>query len=132
MFSDNLSTSLLQLCSAFGLSYEKASERCELCAREFGNLARGTANPTLRTFEKLCNAFGVTPNALLLPNGLHTAALPVRETRCLFLSGALTGFPVCPSCGASLEREFQAFCDRCGQMLDWRNYNDAILLYPHK
>lgn len=133
MFSDNLSTSLLQLCNAFNLSYEAASERCNLSPREFGNLARGTGNPTLRTLEKLCFGFNVTPNMLLgLCYEQQLIAMPVAKTRCLFLSGAFTGFPICPSCGASLEREFQAFCDRCGQMLDWRDYNNALLVYPHK
>lgn len=28
-------------------------------------------------------------------------------------------FPVCPRCKETFEREFQAFCDRCGQRLDW-------------
>ncbi|MBQ7874357.1 MAG: hypothetical protein IJ306_04250 [Oscillospiraceae bacterium] len=31
-------------------------------------------------------------------------------------------FAVCPRCHISLEREYQAFCDRCGQALDWRKY----------
>lgn len=133
MFSDNLSVSLLKLCDIRNISYEAASELCELCTKEFGNLARGNGNPTLRTFEKLCTGFKVTPNELLLlPNGFHTAALPITEIRCLFLSGTLTGFPVCPHCGTSLEREFQAFCDRCGQLLDWHNYCNARLIYPQK
>jgi len=34
-------------------------------------------------------------------------------------------FAVCPQCQSSLERDFQSYCDRCGQKLDWK-------LYPHK
>ena len=28
-------------------------------------------------------------------------------------------FPVCPSCGITVERDHQNYCDRCGQRLDW-------------
>lgn len=28
-------------------------------------------------------------------------------------------FPVCPRCKRSMEREFMAYCDRCGQRLGW-------------
>ena len=31
-------------------------------------------------------------------------------------------YPVCPSCASSLDREYMAFCDRCGQRLDWDEY----------
>lgn len=38
-------------------------------------------------------------------------------------------FPVCPRCKITLEREYQHFCDRCGQCLDWNNYDNAVLRY---
>ena len=28
-------------------------------------------------------------------------------------------FPVCPRCSRSMEREYMAFCDCCGQRLSW-------------
>lgn len=31
-------------------------------------------------------------------------------------------FAVCPHCKASIEREYQSFCDNCGQKLDWKGY----------
>lgn len=31
-------------------------------------------------------------------------------------------YPVCPRCKTTLEREYQFFCDRCGQALDWKKY----------
>ena len=30
------------------------------------------------------------------------------------------GFPVCPRCKRTIEREYQAYCDRCGQCLKWK------------
>lgn len=41
--------------------------------------------------------------------------------------GILT-FPVCPRCQISLEREYQAYCDRCGQALDWDSFDSATAL----
>lgn len=32
-------------------------------------------------------------------------------------------FPICPKCGAILDREYQRYCDRCGQALNWEKYN---------
>ena len=36
-------------------------------------------------------------------------------------------FPLCPQCGIPLEREYQGFCDRCGQKLDWTGYRHALI-----
>lgn len=38
----------------------------------------------------------------------------------VFQSGA--AYPVCPQCARTLDREYQSFCDRCGQQLDWRDF----------
>ena len=38
-------------------------------------------------------------------------------------------YPICPRCGISLDREYVRFCDRCGQLLDWINYDDAEAEY---
>ena len=31
-------------------------------------------------------------------------------------------FAVCPRCKVTLEREYQSYCDRCGQALKWNRY----------
>ena len=28
-------------------------------------------------------------------------------------------YPDCPRCGAAIERDYQRFCDNCGQRLKW-------------
>lgn len=43
-----------------------------------------------------------------------------------------TGYYVCPRCDISLDREFMAYCNNCGQKLDWRNYLKARISYPAK
>lgn len=44
----------------------------------------------------------------------------------------VTTFPICPRCQITMEREFQAFCDRCGQALDWKCFNRATVILPQK
>ncbi len=39
------------------------------------------------------------------------------------------GYYVCPGCDASLDREYTAYCDRCGQRLDWTFCEVAIPIY---
>lgn len=40
-------------------------------------------------------------------------------------------FYVCPKCKISLERDFQSYCDRCGQRLDWKDYKKAKIVKNH-
>ena len=32
-------------------------------------------------------------------------------------------FPVCPKCNCTMEREYQSYCDRCGQALRWKEFS---------
>ena len=34
-------------------------------------------------------------------------------------------FSVCPRCDVCIEREYQGYCHRCGQYLDWSKLEDA-------
>ncbi len=43
--------------------------------------------------------------------------------RLAFRSGGI--YPLCPRCGATLDREYQNYCDRCGQRLDWTDIHNA-------
>ncbi|MCM1236639.1 MAG: hypothetical protein NC489_41715 [Ruminococcus flavefaciens] len=43
-----------------------------------------------------------------------------------------TGYYICPRCSVTMEREFMAYCDRCGQKLDWKHYKKANVVYPGK
>ena len=151
MFLDNLSTSVLKLCDTRRLSYEAASERCDLSSRYFADIARGKTAPTILTLEKLeamtcvCSVGldmiaipGDTPsttNDLLIPSELwremaFREPMPVTHIRCFHFFHGLTGFPVCPQCGRTLEREYQPYCDRCGQCLDWKGFSKATIILP--
>ena len=52
--------------------------------------------------------------------------MPVTE-RLTFRNGG--GFPICPRCDVSMEREYMRFCDRCGQRLNWRDFDNAKVRY---
>ncbi len=57
--------------------------------------------------------------------------MPVNEI--LVISSSVygeTGYYICPRCHITMDREFMAFCDRCGQHLDWGNYKKARIIYP--
>ena len=34
-------------------------------------------------------------------------------------------FAICPRCHIPMEREYQSFCDRCGQKLLWKQYDEG-------
>lgn len=56
-----------------------------------------------------------------------TFRLPMAVTQMrVFDSGE--AYPVCPRCMISLDREYQSFCDRCGQRLKWTHYKQAKII----
>ena len=38
-------------------------------------------------------------------------------------------FSVCPRCDVCIEREYQGYCHRCGQHLDWSKLEDAEKIF---
>lgn len=55
----------------------------------------------------------------------YRSPLPVREMA-LYRCGDT--FPICPRCGSAMDREYQSFCDRCGQRLGWKEYRRALVV----
>lgn len=47
--------------------------------------------------------------------------VPSRITHCRKY-GRRDIYPICPRCDMSIDREYQLYCDRCGQKLDWSSY----------
>lgn len=64
--------------------------------------------------------------ALLSDSDAVSFRLPLRVTEILLLEND-DFYPICPRCNMTLEREYMRFCDRCGQKLDWRGFNKAIV-----
>lgn len=128
MFSDALSTSLLRLCDEENLSYAAAAERVG-CSTEFwGRIIRRQSSPTIPHFERICHGFERTPNQLLGIIDSKEATLyriPMKVDKIRVVPAAQLASPVCPQCKCSLEREFQAYCDRCGQSLRRNEFHKA-------
>lgn len=53
---------------------------------------------------------------------LYRQPMPVRELA-RYRSGDT--YPICPQCGSTMEREYQNYCDRCGQHLGWKQLGRA-------
>lgn len=57
--------------------------------------------------------------------------IPIQVSHILCLPSG-DSFPICPTCKITLEREYQSFCDRCGQKLDWKGLKNAKIIYPRQ
>lgn len=65
---------------------------------------------------------------ILLALASYRVPRPVTERVVFPDCSGVPSYYVCPRCGITLEREFTAFCDRCGQRLDWRGCRDAKII----
>ena len=135
MYLDALSASLSRLCEETGLSYEDASRRYHCSPRYFGKIIRRTSVPSVAVLEGLCDGFGKTPNCLLQVSSepeedFYRVPMRVEAIRAYRWENGTHSYPVCPRCNSTMEREYQAFCDRCGQRLSWRGFDRAAILMP--
>ena len=67
---------------------------------------------------------------LLLSAGFRLAKPVVEVMSFRTAFGGHTYYFVCPSCHVTLDREFMAYCDRCGQRLDWEGHRNAKVVFP--
>ena len=75
----------------------------------------------MKTKEKVSKKKQNGITRALLEAITYRTPLPVTK---IVIYGYEDAYPVCPSCAMGIEREYMAFCDRCGQKLGWK-------LYPH-
>lgn len=54
--------------------------------------------------------------------------MKVTTKNCYRNGSGYSMYAICPKCAMSIEREFQSYCDRCGQALDWRGYSRALII----
>ena len=50
----------------------------------------------------------------------YRMALPVTQ---IYRYANGDGYPICPRCTETLDREYMAYCDRCGQCLNWDSFH---------
>ena len=60
---------------------------------------------------------------------LYRLPMSVTKIRAFPHCREAPAYPVCPRCDGTMEREYMAFCSRCGQKLDWQHYPHARILY---
>lgn len=58
----------------------------------------------------------------------YRVAMPVMELLVFPRAFGETSYYKCPRCQVTMEREFQSFCDRCGQKLDWDDYLNVKII----
>ncbi len=125
-FSVNLSEALKEYIKKNHSTQLKLAEASNLSHRFVGDIIRGDSIPTLKTFEQICAALEVTPNDLLLKDTYdRDSAKAIRNILCVNRSGEKEYYPLCPGCSSTLDREYQAYCDRCGTKLSWKHYSEA-------
>ena len=54
----------------------------------------------------------------------------VRKIYCYRGLDGINSFPICPTCDVPMEREYQGYCDRCGQKLGWKEFHKAVVVLP--
>lgn len=130
MFSKNLSEALNNFLESEDITQEELAERCDLSSRFIGNIVRGHSQMRLDTFEQICAALEVTPNDILIPEQSRPIdkSQIMQVSQILYISELTGSFPVCPACKVTLEREYQNYCDRCGQRLGWKGFRQAEVI----
>ncbi|MBQ4553176.1 MAG: helix-turn-helix transcriptional regulator [Clostridia bacterium] len=126
MFSENLSVFLLQYCEQMGLSQERLAERCGVSVRYIGRIICRHSVPTIAVLEKLCTSLHMTPNDLLLSIAIvHPSYRQPMEVVAFYQLPHEDVYGICPRCRAIIDREYQAYCDSCGQQLSWKRISQA-------
>lgn len=129
-FSESFPLALRKRCSEMELTYRESAKKCRINYLYFLRIIHGQANPRLDMVINICFGLEISPNELLgiTTTNMHSFRIPMRVNKYIYLSRAEhpTCFPVCPQCEMSLEREYQKYCDRCGQCLSWRSYDQAV------
>lgn len=62
----------------------------------------------------------------LLLSPTYRIPMPVTE---IHIYWDQCSYPLCPQCKITMVREYQRFCDRCVQQLDWSKFEDAKEVY---
>lgn len=71
----------------------------------------------------------LAPMAAALTALTYRRPKPVRDLIVYTATLHSDSYYVCPRCRISIDREFTAYCDRCGQCLNWEGYEHARVLY---
>lgn len=134
MFKNNLSSAVLTQLSKNDMSQGGLAKKIGMSSRQINNILNKHSNATITSLEKLCVAFNVTPNDLLIPQNANAGA-EAREINQLLhnpKNGTNEYMPLCPHCGKPIEAEYSAYCDTCFGKLSWEKYIEAEIIEAEK
>ena len=68
-----------------------------------------------------------------LPTDAESYRFPMTVTAVRYYPACPNSFtyPLCPRCSLPMEREYQSFCEHCGQALDWNGLSKAVTVFAH-
>ena len=70
----------------------------------------------------------VNPTSVAAESSSYRIPMPVVAVRAYPAAPKLFTYPLCPKCSLPMEREYQRFCDHCGQALDWIAFSKAVIV----
>ena len=133
MFTKELSTKILRLIDEREMTIESLAEAAGLTREFVSNIVNCKQVPTLTSFEKICSAFELEPNDLLISEKSKSAdrMKPIRVSKVLChkqLNNVYAYSPICPVCNSLLKSNWQSYCDSCGQRLSWERFFDSEVI----
>lgn len=132
MFTKEFAAKLLKIIDERNLTIESVADLSKLSSRFISNLINEKQKPTLESFEKICSALQLEPNELLLNEKSKqpekSKPMAVTKIFCRDRNNVYTYRAVCPACDKPLQSDWQSYCDRCGQRLNWEQYSKADLV----
>ena len=132
MFKKQLSNQLLKIIGERNLTVTHVAELSHMSRFYFSNVLKCKTNLSIDLLENICSALEVNPDELLIGENSKSPdkATPMAVTKVFCYDKTLKSEhkPICPNCNKLLARDNQAYCDKCGQRLSWRNFTHAELV----
>jgi DNA-binding XRE family transcriptional regulator len=130
--SVEIGKNIVRLRKQKGITQEWLALESEMAVSYLRSIEHGTANPTIDALDRLARVLNVSIESIIDLSGetkdaeSYREPMPVAEV--LVLPHVVGGFSVCPRCRTTMEREFQSYCDRCGQRLSWDDLHHAKVI----
>ena len=130
-----------------GISQEAAAEALDCGTRTIQGYEEGRCSPPISVLQKMKVLYACEFSDLIAdptdskppPNAKdidphdpsYRFPLMVNSVRYYPECPELSTYPLCPRCNQPMEREYQPYCDQCGQALDWKNLSHAVIILAH-
>lgn len=131
--SEKIGRNIVSFRKQKGFTQEWLALEANMAVSYLRSIEHGKANPTISALERLAAILDIPLHFLLDDENLvkseaESYRMPMPVTEVLFVHPHYHS-SVCPRCRITLAREYQTYCDRCGQRLDWGELNNAKLIY---